>query len=80
MRRALLALLLLAALPAQAADPLRLVSGFAPGGPTDQLARIMAPVLGQLLDRPVVIEIAPARARPSPRPPWRERRRTATRC
>ncbi|MGG5822083.1 tripartite tricarboxylate transporter substrate-binding protein [Falsiroseomonas sp. HW251] len=57
MRRALLALLLLlAALPAQAVDPLRLVSGFAPGGPTDQLARVMAPVLGQLLDRPVVIE------------------------
>jgi tripartite-type tricarboxylate transporter receptor subunit TctC len=51
-----LLLLLIAALPAQAADPLRLISGFAPGGPTDQLARVMAPVLSQDLGRPVVIE------------------------
>jgi tripartite-type tricarboxylate transporter receptor subunit TctC len=58
MRRVLLLLaaLLLPALPAVAADPLRLVSGFAPGGPTDQLARVMAPVLSQELGRPVVIE------------------------
>jgi tripartite-type tricarboxylate transporter receptor subunit TctC len=47
---------LLLAAPARAADPLRLISGFAPGGPTDQLARIMAPVLGRELDRPVLIE------------------------
>jgi len=58
MRKLLLTALigLLLAAPARAADPLRLISGFAPGGPTDQLARIMAPVLGRELDRPVLIE------------------------
>lgn len=58
MRKLLLTALigLLLAPPARAADPLRLISGFAPGGPTDQLARIMAPVLGRELDRPVLIE------------------------
>jgi tripartite-type tricarboxylate transporter receptor subunit TctC len=58
MRKLLLTALigLLIAAPARAADPLRLISGFAPGGPTDQLARIMAPVLGRELDRPVLIE------------------------
>jgi tripartite-type tricarboxylate transporter receptor subunit TctC len=58
MRKLLLIALigLLLAAPARAADPLRLISGFAPGGPTDQLARIMAPVLARELDRPVLIE------------------------
>ena len=58
MRKLLLTALmgLLIAAPARAADPLRLISGFAPGGPTDQLARILAPVLGRELDRPVLIE------------------------
>jgi len=42
--------------PASAAEVLRLLSGFAPGGPVDQIARIIAPALGAELGRTVVIE------------------------
>ncbi|WP_426955816.1 tripartite tricarboxylate transporter substrate-binding protein [Muricoccus radiodurans] len=59
MRRAILAGLLglsLGAPPAGAAEVLRLLSGFAPGGPVDQIARVIAPTLGTELGRTVVIE------------------------
>ncbi len=59
MRRPMLAALLglsLAAPRAEAAEVLRLMSGFAPGGPVDQIARVMAPALGAELGRTVVIE------------------------
>jgi len=42
--------------PAGAAEVLRLLSGFAPGGPVDQAARIVAPALGHALGRTVVVE------------------------
>jgi len=41
---------------ANAADPLKLVVGFAPGGGVDTLARITAQALSQELQRPVVVE------------------------
>lgn len=62
-RRLLLATLLTlaAALPAQAQDrfpsrPIRLVVPFAAGGPSDIIARILAPRMGSTLGQPVIIE------------------------
>jgi tripartite-type tricarboxylate transporter receptor subunit TctC len=46
--------------PAFAADaPLRLIVGFAPGGPIDSGARAMAPLLSRELGRPVIVENKP---------------------
>lgn len=60
---ALCAVLPLLSLTASAADgdsfpnkPIKLVVGFAPGGSSDTVARIMAPKLGELLKQGIVVE------------------------
>lgn len=49
-------LMLLLCGPALAQKPIVLVLPFPPGGPTDQVARVIQKTLGQELNRPVVIE------------------------
>jgi len=58
---AAMAALGLAAFPAGAQDstPVRLLVGYAAGGPVDQAARIIAPVLARELGAPVVVENKP---------------------
>ena len=36
--------------------PVRLVVGFAPGGPTDVLSRVIAPRFGEMLGQPVIVD------------------------
>ena len=56
-QRVLAALALsIAPLTLQAAEPLRLVVGFAPGGGVDTLARVTAQALSKELDRTVIVE------------------------
>ncbi len=56
-RRVLAALALsIAPLALHAAEPLRLVVGFAPGGGVDTLARVTAQALSKELDRTVIVE------------------------
>jgi len=57
-RRLAIAALALAALPAAAQDgqPLRLIVGYAAGGPVDQAARLFAPMLGKELGQSVIVE------------------------
>ncbi len=57
-------LMLLLAWPALAQDsfpnrPIRLIVPFATGGPSDILARLMAPKMSELLGQPVVVEARP---------------------
>ena len=44
------------AVPAQAADPIKMVVPFAAGGPVDALARIVAAEIGPRLQADVVVE------------------------
>jgi tripartite-type tricarboxylate transporter receptor subunit TctC len=63
--RGFLAALLLAALPALAQwpeRPIKILIGYAPGGSTDVVARLLAPKLGERLGQPVVIENKPGGA------------------
>jgi len=63
--RALFAALLLAAMPLFAAwpeKPIKVLIGYAPGGSTDVVARLIAPKLGEKLGQPVIIENKPGGA------------------
>ena len=52
------ALALLLALPARAQSPITIVVGFTAGGPSDMMARLVAPELSQRLGAPVVVRNA----------------------
>src|SRR5947209_12442728 len=62
-RRAILALLLAAALPAAAQDyptkPIRIIVGYAAGGGNDIIVRVMQPELSKGLGQPVIVENKP---------------------
>ena len=63
--RAALALLAFAAAPALAAwpeKPIKMMIGYAPGGSTDVVARLISPKLGEKLGQPIVIEDKPGGA------------------
>ena len=65
MLRAIVALLVLAASPAFAAwpeKPIKVFIGYAPGGSTDVVARLLSPKLGEKLGQPIVIENKPGGA------------------
>lgn len=60
--RFLAALFTLVALAAHAQTPLRMLSGFPPGGNVDALARLVAERLSGALGRPVIVESKPGAA------------------
>src|SRR5512144_1157335 len=65
MLRTAAALLLLAATSTLAAwpeKPIKVYIGYAPGGSTDVVARLLAPKLGEKLGQPIVIENKPGAA------------------
>ena len=65
MSRAILFLLALLATPAFAAwpeKPIKVLIGYAPGGSTDVVARLISPKLGEKLGQPIIIENKPGGA------------------
>ncbi|HET7730471.1 MAG TPA: tripartite tricarboxylate transporter substrate binding protein [Usitatibacter sp.] len=56
------ALLALPALAAWPEKPIKVMIGYAPGGSTDVVARLLAPKLGEKLGQPVIIENKPGAA------------------
>jgi tripartite-type tricarboxylate transporter receptor subunit TctC len=65
MLRAIVAIIVLAASPAFAAwpeKPIKVLIGYAPGGSTDVVARLLSPKLGEKLGQPIVIENKPGGA------------------
>jgi tripartite-type tricarboxylate transporter receptor subunit TctC len=56
MKKIIAVLLFLTCISVQAQKPIVLVLPFPPGGPTDQVARVIQKTLGEELGRPVVIE------------------------
>jgi tripartite-type tricarboxylate transporter receptor subunit TctC len=65
LRRLAIALLSFASLAAAAAwpeKPIKVLIGYAPGGSTDVVARLLAPKLGEKLGQPIVIENKPGGA------------------
>ena len=84
MLRALLAVALLAVIPAQAQEwptkPVRMIVPFPPGGGTDTVARPLAAKLAQILGQQVVIDNRGGAGGTIGAAAQRRRRRTATRC
>ena len=71
----------LAATPAWSAypdRPIRLLVGYAPGGPVDTTARVFAKYLGDKLGQPVIVENRAGASGRSPRTPPPRPRPTAT--
>src|SRR5258708_17214176 len=65
MTRTILAALLFAATSALAAwpeKPIKMMIGYAPGGSTDVVARLITPKMGERLGQPIIIENRPGGA------------------
>lgn len=60
--------------------PITLMIGFAPGGPSDVMARILTKKMEEILKQPLVIDIVPAPKAASPAPRSRAPHPMATRC